>query len=89
MEIVISGIKCDNCSFRDNNVHFSEYPQWLNKPCPECGHNLLTNKDYNTCLKTLEAVKQANEFSDDEAVKERKFYELMSDDIIVIKYNQN
>lgn len=29
----------------------SEYEEYVNKPCPECGANLLTQKDYDTVLK--------------------------------------
>ena len=43
--INISGIKCDSltCDYYDNNVHVNGYEDWLNKPCPKCGSNLLTN----------------------------------------------
>jgi hypothetical protein len=43
----IRGIKCDNpdCDYRDPMVEFHEYKDWLNKPCPKCGANLLTEKD--------------------------------------------
>jgi ssDNA-binding Zn-finger/Zn-ribbon topoisomerase 1 len=47
MELKIKGIKCDNksCDYRNENVDFEEYENWLNKPCPKCGANLLTQKD--------------------------------------------
>lgn len=50
--IEITGIKCDNaqCDYRDDSVKFDEYPQWVNKPCPECGENLLTQENYDACL---------------------------------------
>lgn len=46
----ISGIQCDNeeCDFIDKSVKMEEYDEWLNKPCPKCGDNLLTEEDYNT-----------------------------------------
>lgn len=45
----VSGIKCDNpeCDFRDDTVKFEDYPQWLNRPCPMCGANLLTQADFD------------------------------------------
>lgn len=48
----ISGIKCDHpeCNYRDDSVRLEDYPQWLNKPCPLCGSNLLTQADYDTLL---------------------------------------
>lgn len=50
--LMIKGIKYDNpnCDFMDNTVEFKDYKDWLNKPCPKCGENLLTQKD-------LDAVK--------------------------------
>lgn len=52
MKYEIKGIKCDNvkCNFEDNTVLDSDYSNWLNKPCPNCGCNLLTQKDYDTVL---------------------------------------
>ena len=43
----IKGIKCDNpdCDFRDDTVQSQNYKSWLNKPCPQCGANLLTEAD--------------------------------------------
>lgn len=49
LELSIKGIKCDNpkCDYHNDNVEFREYEQWLNKPCPKCGANLLTQKDFD------------------------------------------
>ncbi len=52
MELKIKGIKCDRCDYKDENVRFEEYEEWLNKPCPECGANLLTQEDLIS-VKTL------------------------------------
>jgi hypothetical protein len=48
----ISGIKCDNplCDYIDASVKFEEYADWVNKSCPKCGENLLTQEDYDFCL---------------------------------------
>jgi hypothetical protein len=45
----VAGIKCDTegCNFKDDTVKQEDYKQWLNKPCPLCGANLLTQADYN------------------------------------------
>ena len=51
MEVKISGIKCDHCNFQDMSVEFSSYPEFINKPCPICKTNLLTEEDYQKCLK--------------------------------------
>lgn len=47
----VSGIKCDKpgCNYADAEVKFEDYPNWINKPCPECGENLLTQQDYDFC----------------------------------------
>lgn len=44
----ISGVKCDTplCTYREDGVQSKDYPQWLGRPCPKCGANLLTVKDY-------------------------------------------
>ena len=54
LKMNIGGIKCDNkeCDFNDMTVLFEDYANWLNKPCPKCGSNLLTQKDYD-CTKLL------------------------------------
>ncbi len=59
----ISGIKCDNptCDYKDENVSLHEYELWLNKPCPCCGENLLTEEDYNTVKLMAAMVQIANE----------------------------
>ena len=48
---IVSGIKCDNinCDYADPSVTYAEYPQWVNRPCPKCGENLLTQEDYDIC----------------------------------------
>lgn len=45
----IKGIKCDNknCNYENDDVKFEEYPSYINKPCPVCGSNLLTQIDYD------------------------------------------
>ncbi len=53
---LISGIKCDNpkCNYTDPLVKYEEYPEYVNKPCPECGSNLLTEQDYEMCKTMIE-----------------------------------
>lgn len=50
LKIKVGGIKCDNgeCDFKDMGVLFDNYNEWLNKPCPKCGSNLLTQKDLDS-----------------------------------------
>lgn len=59
MELEISGIKCDtkHCNYRDDSVKFEDYPNWIDNPCPVCGGNLLTQKDYDRCIKMKKTIK--------------------------------
>ncbi len=59
MELEISGIKCDtpHCNYRDDSVKFEDYNKWINRPCPICARNLLTQQDYERCNKMHRIVK--------------------------------
>jgi hypothetical protein len=61
-EFRIFGIKCDteHCNYHDDEVKFEDYPKYINSKCPVCGSNLLTQQDYNKCLKMYKAVEIAN-----------------------------
>lgn len=48
----IKGIKCDNCTWKDNKAIFDP-DFYLGMPCPECGANLFTQKDYDAMKKML------------------------------------
>ena len=62
LEINVSGIKCDNpnCDFEDMSVKVEDYDKWLNKPCPKCGENLLTDNDYRNIKFLLGMAELAN-----------------------------
>lgn len=74
----ISGIKCDNeaCDYRDDSVQFVDYPQWLDKECPNCGDNLLTQEDYDTCLYFINLSKIITERFP-EGIDEEKVVDMM------------
>jgi hypothetical protein len=44
------GIKCDACPWRDDTVLQSDYENWLNRPCPDCGENLLTQESIDALV---------------------------------------
>lgn len=48
-------VKCDNpnCDYINKNVAIEDFHDWVNKPCPNCGSNLLTNRDYTTLKRLL------------------------------------
>lgn len=50
----IEGIKCDevNCNYEDDDVSKDNLALYLDRPCPQCGANLLTLQD----LRKLESI---------------------------------
>ena len=48
IEVYGGGLKCDNpeCDYVNMDIPRNEYEKWVNKPCPKCGENLLTEEDY-------------------------------------------
>lgn len=60
VELNIHGIQCDACDYSDMSVKVEDYPKWVNKPCPKCGENLLTEADYNNVKMMMEFAKLAN-----------------------------
>lgn len=55
IEIQETGLQCDNtsCDWKDETINYDTYKDWLNKPCPKCGENVLTEQDY----KNAEAIR--------------------------------
>lgn len=66
------GLKCDNkgCDFVDNTISFEDYPNWINKPCPKCGENLLTEQDYYTVKTMFDIANLINDSLPEELEKE-------------------
>lgn len=58
------GIKCDNpmCDFMDYNVTPDQYADYVNKPCPLCGENLMTEECYENTQRILARVARFNKF---------------------------
>lgn len=67
IEYKIHGIKCDKegCGYKDMSVKFEDYNEWLNKPCPECNSNLLTEEDMKTCLLLIGITNSINDYAGD------------------------
>lgn len=51
MQVKYSGLKCDCCDYRDDEVRFEDYEKYINYPCPKCREPLLTKEDYQKCLR--------------------------------------
>lgn len=62
----ISGIQCDSCDWKDMSIQSDDYEEWINKPCPECGANLLTQADYNMTMAFKKAAEMVNTLTVDE-----------------------
>lgn len=75
LKINIGGIKCDNkeCGFNDMTVLFEDYANWLNKPCPKCGSNLLTQQDFDTVKILMDITEIVNECSPETTEDEQLF----------------
>jgi hypothetical protein len=58
MPIKISGLKCDNCTWRNDSVPFSDYQACIGMPCPKCGNNILTQKEYDDCVRMIKKVEK-------------------------------
>ena len=61
----IHGLKCDKpgCNWNDMSVPYTDYEKSIDKPCPDCGSNLLTQSDYDQVLKMVQAVEMINMYS--------------------------
>lgn len=62
VEVLIHGIKCDYCDWKDMDISYEDYPMYVNKPCPHCGHNLLTKRDFYFCKVVVVLAKIINLF---------------------------
>jgi len=58
-------IECDHCDYaipnksKNPNESIEEY---VNKPCPVCGHNLLTEEDYKLSEKYMSVLNWINKY---------------------------
>ena len=58
----VKGIKCNNpaCDYRNDTVRLEDWPEWLNKPCPKCGSNLLTLQDLIASVRLIATIHAVN-----------------------------
>ena len=64
----LNGLKCDNpdCDWSDDTVPFNEYEKSINKPCPKCGENILTQEDYDSVMQIKQAMEIMANLSEEE-----------------------
>lgn len=60
-------IVCDNnkCDYKEKNTKSNpdtDYKKYLNRPCPKCGENLLTKKDYIDYINMLKVINWINKY---------------------------
>lgn len=60
MKVQYYGLKCDCCDYRDDEITFEEYKNYINYPCPKCREPLLTKEDYERCIRVLSVVRIGN-----------------------------
>lgn len=53
-----TGLVCDNtnCDWQDGTIKQKDYKEWIDRPCPKCGENLLTKEDYKSSLDLMKIV---------------------------------
>lgn len=58
-----SKIDCDNasCNFT-KDIGLVDVGNYLNKPCPLCGENLLAEEDYKQAMSTLKVINWINKW---------------------------
>jgi hypothetical protein len=56
------GLQCDNqkCDWTDVTIGVETMKDWINKPCPKCGENVLTEHDYNLARKMNDVIDFVN-----------------------------
>ena len=66
-------IKCDNeeCGWEDKIVTDDQYQDYIDKPCPCCGENLLTREAYENVMRMKAFVMQANEWIKENVPQEK------------------
>lgn len=59
-----SGLKCDNptCDWKDETIHPSTWPDYINAACPKCGENILTLEDYERSMLFYKVVLKIKNF---------------------------
>jgi hypothetical protein len=67
IQLTCSGLKCDNesCDYENPTIKVEDYKEWIDKPCPKCGENLLTQEDFDNTMVVIEMTKMFNDMPED------------------------
>src|SRR5438045_4235424 len=62
------GLKCDNpkCDWQDKTISFADLENHINRRCPKCGQNVLTEKDFENAMITKLTADYINTLSPEE-----------------------
>ena len=65
------GLQCDNpkCDWTDATIGMKTMKDWINRPCPKCGENVLTEHDYNLAKSLDDIIAFVNTLSDEQLSK--------------------
>lgn len=71
LEITDGGLKCDNpkCDWKDATISFDNYKSWIDKSCPKCGENVLTEEDYKNAELVRLSINYINSMSKEDLDK--------------------
>jgi hypothetical protein len=74
IEVERNGLQCDNpnCDWKDEQINFDNFKDYLNTPCPKCGENVLTETDYENTLKFYEQIDFINSLSEEQLTEMNK-----------------
>lgn len=78
IEIISSneGLQCDNpkCDWTISAIKEEDMVNWIDKPCPKCGENLLTKEDYNLHATLMKSIDFINTLSEEQIDNLNKIY---------------
>lgn len=60
-----NAVCCDYCDYKvanDNPTEIADVSEYVNKPCPDCGNNLCTPKDFLEYLHLTKTIHKANKW---------------------------
>lgn len=85
--IETSGLECDSCDWKDITIPVAEYPQWIDKACPKCGANVLTQKDHDDFMLVYNLALNPPELTEDKIVELMLMLGLSKEEVIALSKN--
>ena len=60
--VVCDNVTCGVTIAASTDTPIEEMKQYINKPCPECGRNLCTQKDYDNYVSIMKVINWMNKY---------------------------